>query len=93
MTTPTIPPITPRALPRRANRIRALAADMASIKLRETNARQAVSDRIGYAIAVVGGAAAYHFGGTRAVEGVVLLYAIAASMAHARYRRLKEARR
>ena len=80
---------TSTSIPRRANRIRQVAADMASRKLREVNARQAVSDRIGYAVAVTIGAIALHFGGVYVVEAIVVLYIIGAKVAFSRYKKAR----
>lgn len=77
----------PRTLPRRANTIRALAATMAQKKLSETNARQAVSDRIGYAAAAMIGAFAFKYGGEGATAAIVLLYAVSAVFAHRRHKK------
>jgi hypothetical protein len=87
--TDTHAPLTPLKIPRRANGIRRLAADMASRKISEVNARQSVSDRIGYAVSTLIGAAAFHYGGELAVGALVLLYAVSASVAYSRYLRFK----
>lgn len=79
---------TPIKLPRRANGIRRLAADMAHRKLTELTARQAISDRIGYGIAALLGATAFHFGGSYAVEALTALYGLSAARAYWRYRKV-----
>lgn len=77
------------SLPRRANGIRDLAAQMASKKLAGVNARQAVSDRIGYAVATVIGGLVTTFAGWWGLVAVVTLYAFSASRAYRRYRTLQ----
>jgi predicted MFS family arabinose efflux permease len=76
------------ALPRRANGIRALASQMASKKLTEVAARQTVSDRLGYGVAAVIGAAAFHYGGPRWLGLVLAVYVCSAVLAYRRYKRL-----
>lgn len=76
-------------LPRRANTIRAVAATMAHKHETEMFARQAVSDRIGYAVACVLGAVAYRFFGQTGVGVLVALYAVTAIRAHRKYQKLK----
>jgi uncharacterized membrane protein (DUF4010 family) len=75
-------------LPRRANGIRTLAAQMATKKLNEINARQAVSDRIGYAVAAIIGAVASEYFGTAGIAIVVGVYAVSGVLAYRRYRAL-----
>lgn len=79
----------PRTLPRRANTIRALAISMTQKKLSETNARQAVSDRIGYAAAALIGAFAFKYGGPGATLAIIGLYIASAVLAHRRHAKLK----
>lgn len=81
----------PRALPRRANTIRALSASMAARKLTEVAARQAVSDRIGYGVAAILGAVAFHSFGENGVFGMCVLYVISAMRAYRKWRVLKDA--
>jgi hypothetical protein len=76
-------------LPRRANTIRAVAASMAHKHEREVGARQAVSDRIGYAVAAVLGSIAYRYFGQMGVAVLVALYAISALRAHQQYLKVK----
>lgn len=92
MSTPVASPPSPRrALPRRHGKIRELAVQLASKKLTETNARQAVSDRIGYAVSLGVGAAAFNYGGEKAVVVALLLYAWSAVRAYNRYRSITDA--
>lgn len=76
----------PRTLPRRSNTIRSLAAAMAHKKMTEVGQRQAVSDRIGYMVAVVLGAAAMTLGGRPAVAVVLGLYGAIAFRAYRRWK-------
>jgi hypothetical protein len=76
-------------LPRRAKTIRAVAAQLAHKHETETGARQAVSDRIGYAVAAVLGAVAYGWLGRVAVVVLVGLYAVSAIRAHQNYLKVK----
>lgn len=76
----------PRALPRRANGIRSLAASMARQKL----VRQTVSDRISYAVAALIGAAAFKLAGQPGIAVVLVLYLASAYRA---YRVWKKAER
>ncbi len=77
-----------RTLPRRANTIRALAASFADRKLTEVNSRQAVSDKIGYAVAVLLGAIAYRYGGRGWVAVTMGGYLFNAWIAHRRWKQL-----
>jgi hypothetical protein len=76
-------------LPRRANTIRAVAAQLAHKHETESFARQAVSDRIGYAVAAVVGAAAYALFGKPAIGVLIMLYAVSAVRAHRKYLKIK----
>jgi hypothetical protein len=83
-------PAPPRALPRRANTIRALAGTMANRKVAELAQRQSVSDKIGYALAVCMGAVTFRYLG---VDGVGLLATVYLGNAWLSYRKWKAARR
>jgi hypothetical protein len=78
----------PRTLPRRANTIRALAASMAAERRSLEAARQAISDRIGYAVAALIGVGAYRYFGRQGVEALVALYAVSVVMSYRRLRRM-----
>lgn len=71
-----------RTLPRRANTIRAVAAQLADRRLREVTLRQAVSDRIGYLVASMLGAGAMRYFGMRGVQALACLYVLAALFAY-----------
>ncbi len=78
----------PRTLPRRANTIRALAAQLAHRKMTEDGARQAVSDRIGYLVAAIIGAAVFRYLGWSGVQALGILYAASAWLAHRRWKKV-----
>lgn len=72
-------------LPRRARQISQMANAIAADRLRVLSLRQAVSDRIGYAVAVTLGALA-KWASWWAVGLLVVGYVIAAVVAYRRYR-------
>jgi hypothetical protein len=78
----------PTTLPRRANTIRQLSAAMAHKKLTEDGQRQAASDKIGYAVAVLLGAVAFMYGGKLAVVGLIVVYLLNAVRAYQRWKAL-----
>lgn len=78
----------PMRLPHRANTLRAIAASMANRELMRATQRQAVSDKIGYAVAVVMGAAAWRYGGRLWVAVLCAGYVFNAWMAHRKWQRL-----
>lgn len=80
------PPRPPGALPHRANGIRTLAAQMAQKKLAEIMARQGISDRIGYLVAVVIGAGVFYRFGWKGVVLVLAVYSIAVVNAYRQWR-------
>ncbi len=63
-------------LPRRANTIREVASTLADIRLRIVTARQVISDRIGYIVASILGAATYHYFGRIGLAVLCALYAV-----------------
>lgn len=90
----------PRTLPRRAGKIRELATQLgkeyASQRIREAagvqvkiDARQAVSDRIGYGLAVVIGAALVSLLGWWGVLGALALNAVGVVRSYRRWKALK----
>lgn len=81
-------PEQPRTLPRRANTIRSLAAQLAHKKMTEDGARQAVSDRIGYLVASLIGAAVFRYVGWPGVEALGALYAGSAWLAYRRHKKI-----
>ena len=81
------------SLPRRANGIRTLAADMAARKLAEVSQRQAVSDRVSYALAVLLGAGAFKYAGWNLVGGIAALQLLGAVVAYRRWRKTRETQR
>lgn len=78
----------PSGIPRRANRIRALAVSLAADRRRLEVARQAVSDRIGYMVAAVIGAVVYARYGQRGVEVLAALYALSAFFSYRKFKRV-----
>jgi hypothetical protein len=84
-----MPATTPTTLPRRANQIRALAAGMAHAKLTEVTARQAISDKSSYALAVLLGGVASWLLGWPGVALLVCWHALAAARAHRAWVKVK----
>ena len=72
-------------LPRRANQISRMANAIAVDRLRVASLRQSVSDRIGYAIAVLLGAWVSQVGAPWAVYALASCYLLAALAAYRRY--------
>ena len=77
------------ALPRRARKISDMANAIAADRLRVLSLRQAVSDRIGYTVAVAFGALAT-WASWWAVGLLLVGYVIAAVVAYRRYQRALE---
>ena len=73
------------SLPRRARQIHRFAHDLASHRLSVLSLRQAASDKIGYAVATVIGAAAFHYAGEGAVLILVEVYLFNALRAYRKY--------
>lgn len=85
MTAPELKPhqIPRTTLPRRANTIREVAVDMA----RQVGIRQAISDRVGYLLAFLFGAAVMRYLGFWVVSAATAVYVLSVYIAYKRFLR------